>query len=148
MITKNCIISPRYSLSQTIRKQFHTTGNLQTNRKLFGSTIKPSREAFYQHRDKVDKEFQLIYKAPMEYYVAVSKHFATFSMTVFGALLAVSFGSNLSLFNWTTEYKFSELITVSSMESFGFGIALFAFNFLIIFGSWKYPLRIYKNKNR
>lgn len=83
----------------------------------------------------------------MEYYVAMAKHFATFSLTVVGGLVAVNLAKDTLLVNWGIGYTI-DAITLDTAESVGFACLLIVFNFMILYGSWKYPLRIYKHKNR
>lgn len=107
------------------------------------------REAYYKKRDHVSDDYQLIYKAPMELTVAGCKHVATASLAIIGAIMAYKYVANIPILDLTTEIEFGS----GSLMSSGFELTIFAgafflFNATILYACSKYPLRIYKHKNR
>lgn len=112
-------------------------------------------EQRYKLKDKMSEQFQLIYRAPMENYLKSCKFVSNGSLLVVGSLLAMSacstFGLDLSLFGSELTkpipVNYGSLVT-SEAEIVILALGFLAINVLIRLMISKYPLRIYKNKNK
>lgn len=107
-------------------------------------------EKTYRRKDKIDESFSIIYKAPMEYYLATCNYFTTISAVVFAALTAYKlshFGEEVSTVQVELDYLHGNA-TMSDQENLYFAIALVGFCIAIRMIVYKYPLRIYRNQSK
>lgn len=107
------------------------------------------RESYYKKRDHISDEYQLIYKAPMDLTVAACKHVATASLAIVTTLMSYKYMAHIDILDANTEITFNVGTLMSSgFELLYFGGFFFLFNATILYACSKYPLRIYKHKNR
>lgn len=107
-------------------------------------------EKTYRRRDKVDENFSIIYKAPMEYYLSTCNYLTTASAVVFCACAAYR------LAHWDEELSTEQVEvdflqgmgTMSEEENVYFAIALVGLCIAIRMIVYKYPLRIYRNQSK
>lgn len=105
-------------------------------------------EKKYRLKDRIDESFSIIYKAPMEYYLATCNH-----VTTIAAVIVCGFGIYKYINRFqevSTEQKAIEftggIIAISDDEMKYFVIALVFFSLGIRAILYKYPLRIYRNQ--
>jgi len=105
-------------------------------------------EKKYRRKDKIDDSFSIIYKAPMEYYLATCNHVTTASALAIGAFIAYKYVNRFE--EVSTELKELEftggIIGVSDDELIYFAAGLVVICLSVRMILYKYPLRIYRNQ--
>lgn len=105
-------------------------------------------EKKYRRNDNVDDSFFIIYKAPMEYYLAFCNYLTTASTLVVGAFVVFKYINRFE--EVSSEPKAFELtggfISLSDDDIKYFAISLLVFSLAIRMIQYKYPLRIYRNR--
>ena len=113
----------------------------------------PLREAELRKKDKISKDYTLIYKSPIERYLSWIKNFSSFSALAVGTICALNAGylQNLMSIPAADEQKFDymDLGLIAGEHDVLYALAFFTLisGALRIFIS-KYPLRIYKKENK
>lgn len=113
---------------------------------IFNIGKRMKNEDFYKKRDKVQPTYELIYRAPFEYLTALCKHVPTFSLTSASSLLAYKYYAGIEILDTSGQFVVGPAMADGS-ELIGFAVAFYVFNILLLYGTTKYPLRIYKLKN-
>lgn len=85
----------------------------------------------------------------MDFTIAACKHVATFSLAVTTSVMAYKYMSGIEIIDMSAEIS----LGYGPLMSDGFELAIFAacfflFNATILYACSKYPLRIYKKKDR
>lgn len=92
----------------------------------------------------------MIYKAPMEYYLAACNHVTTLSAIVFVGFSIQQFINRDKV--KSSEKKPYELLKgkaqMAETDILYFAIAFVGFNLVLRVMMYRYPLRIYKNANK
>ena len=105
-------------------------------------------EKKYRRKDNVDESYFIIYKAPMEYYLASCNHATTFSALIVGIFAVYKYVTRFD--EVTSEQKALEftggMIGMADDEVWYFSVALVVFCIGIRAILYKYPLRIYRNQ--
>lgn len=123
----------------------HTTpinNNIQIKLKRF-------KEEFYRKRDKLPNNYVLIYKAPLDLYVAMCKHAATASVAFIAVMSTIKYYMGIQIIDPDTELDigFHTLYSDNS-DIIWFSISFMLINAGIIYATAKFPLRIYKFNKR
>lgn len=105
------------------------------------------KESLYRKRDRLSDDFTLIYKAPMEHILSACKHVSSFSLTVIGSIVAFKYVNGIEIVEQQCEVSYGALVS-SGSDLIVFGIGFVAFNVMVLYSVSKYPLRIYKQKNK
>ncbi|XP_055378373.1 uncharacterized protein LOC129610070 [Condylostylus longicornis] len=107
--------------------------------------IKPQRmnEQLYMKRDKMSQDYTIIYRAPMENYLVISKNVTTITATLISILAGYKYILGEKMTNISKEEQLGDLmIGDSDLIIFAAGFILITI-ILRVFIS-KYPLRIYR----
>lgn len=107
------------------------------------------KDAYYRKRDHIADDYELVYKAPMDFTVAACKHVATTSLFITTSVMAYKYIAGFEVIDTTAEYTLGN----GPFMSTGFELQIFAacfflFNAIILYVCSIYPLRIYKKKDR
>lgn len=105
-------------------------------------------EKKYRLRDRIDESFSIIYKAPMEHYLAACNHMTTISALMiggFGIYQYINRFQEVSSEQKETEFT-GGMIAIADNDLKYFAIALVLFSLGIRAILYKYPLRIYRNQ--
>lgn len=109
--------------------------------------IKNLREEKYMKIDKISSNFTLIYKAPMDTYLAVSKHVTNLSLAIVSSLMGWSYVSNNTFIDVTNQEMLGKLsCTNNEMIIMTVGFFVMALSVQVL--AHRYPLRIYRNQNK
>lgn len=101
-------------------------------------------------KDNIPENFTLIYRAPMEHYLGVSKNVTSITAGVIALLAAYKYSSDMSILSRSNdefELGIGALMTSDSDLYYfagGFVLITLAVRYVIM----KYPLRIYKDIDR
>jgi hypothetical protein len=103
-------------------------------------------ERKYKIKDKIEPEYTLIYKAPLEYYLAACNHITTVS-----AFLLIGF----SIYQYTHHGEFTRdikpyepfggRVLVSDNDYYYFAVGFVVVNIILRISAYRFPLRVYKN---
>ncbi|XP_070498179.1 uncharacterized protein [Chironomus tepperi] len=103
-------------------------------------------EKKFKLRDKIDPEWSLIYKAPMEYYLAACNHITTLSAILFTGYIIVKFKNRHE--KVSTEMKPFEMLSgkilMADSDYVYFAIGFVVINIVLRITAYRFPLRIYK----
>lgn len=121
---------------------FSTSRNLQWfNRKLTRSTSSNEREKRYLEKDRVPQNYQLIYKAPMESYVAWAMHVSTVTAFIISSAALYQYASGQPLLE-----PVDTTLIMHSQDIYYFTAGFLAINGVMRFVVSMFPLRIYKDQ--
>lgn len=104
-------------------------------------------EQYYKKLDKIDPTYTLIYRAPFEYLTALCKHVTSFNLVTVSSLLAYQFVSGVTIVDTSVPFTLGPS-TADTEQLIGFVVAFYVFNLTLAYAVTRYPLRIYKLKNR
>ncbi|KAJ6643119.1 hypothetical protein Bhyg_08075 [Pseudolycoriella hygida] len=104
-------------------------------------------ENYYKKLDNVEPSYELIYRAPFEYLIPMCRHVPSFLLISVSCGFAYQFITGSQIFDENAEFMTGPIVA-SSGEMMGFTVAFYISNLILIYGVTKYPLRIYKFKNR
>ena len=125
-------------------KLFHSSIVRNYQQHAFGSK-KNIKELKFRSRDQIPRQYDLIYRAPMEYYVALCKHTSAFTLSVVAITCVIKYMYNIALIDLDMELNLSfKNLSASGIELAGFVVGFLLFNLLILYTCNKFPLRIYK----
>ncbi|XP_075165629.1 uncharacterized protein LOC142238024 [Haematobia irritans] len=115
------------------------------NQQLPRPTTSPAKEQQYQEKDKVPSNHQLIYRAPMESYVAWSMNVSSLTATIIGAAAIYQFSSNQPLLDASVTQT---TLVMHTEDIYYFALGFLAINAVLRLVVSKFPLRIYKNDGK
>lgn len=112
--------------------------------------VRSFKEKKYKESDKIQKDFRLIYKAPMENYLLACNYITSASVLMLGTFIAYKFVNRNEIVS--SEPKevayFKGRLVMADDEIIYFTIGFIAINAAIRMILYKYPLRIYRNVNK
>lgn len=110
---------------------------------------KKFKDSYYRKRDHIADDYELIYKAPMDFTIAACKHVASSSLAIVTCCMAYKYLAGIEIIDMSAEITlgYGPLMSTGS-ELVIFAACFFLFNATILYACSKYPLRIYKKKNR
>lgn len=104
----------------------------------------------YKIKDSVEPSYSIIYKAPMELYLAACNHITTASVLVVGAFATYTYTRRFEPLS--TEMVFlqdsNELAGISEADTIYFAIGLVVICAMFRAILYKYPLRIYRDQTK
>lgn len=125
-------------------KIYSTTSTLQWfNQRLTRATSSKEREKRYLEKDHVPPNYELIYKAPMESYIAWAMHVSTATAFVITSAAIYQYASGQPLL----EPQDTTLV-MHSKDIYYFTAGFLAINALMRFVVSMFPLRIYKDQEK
>lgn len=133
-----------FSISNTCRISINTITTSATRSNIFNIGKRMRHENFYKKLDKVEPDWELIYRAPLEYMTAFSKHVPTFSLVTASAIIAYKFAFGIAIIDLSTQFTVGKTMSEGT-ELLGFAVAFFLFNVIMLYVTSLYPLRIYRN---
>ncbi|KRF97985.1 uncharacterized protein Dwil_GK28122 [Drosophila willistoni] len=100
------------------------------------------------HKDKLpESSYQLIYRAPIEYYVTWTKNISTLTVSVIGLVAAYQFATNMNFINLARKIDLATLVSHET-DLYFFLSGFVLINLAIRIFVAKYPLRIYKSNDK
>ncbi|KAG5670603.1 hypothetical protein PVAND_000853 [Polypedilum vanderplanki] len=103
-------------------------------------------ERKYKIKDKIQPEYTLIYKAPIDYYLAACNHITTLSAVLF---VGFSIHQYIHRSEKTSELKtyepFGGRFLITDTDYIYFAVAFIVINVILRISAYRFPLRIYKN---
>lgn len=121
---------------------------LQSNH-ILNLRTKHFNDSYYRKRDHIADDYEMIYKAPMFFTIAACKHVATLSLAITTSFMAYKYIAGIEIIDMSAEISLGYGPLMSSgFELIIFTAFFFLFNATILYACSKYPLRIYKKKNR
>lgn len=104
-------------------------------------------EEYYKKLDGVETKYELIYRAPFEHTVAFVKHISMFTVVLYSSIISYK------LLTGQDVIEENSVITLGPAMSDGVELPImlglfFVINFMLLYVTFKYPLRIYKFKNK
>nr|XP_013119460.1 unnamed protein product [Stomoxys calcitrans] len=115
------------------------------NQQLPRPVTSQAKEQQYQERDKVPSSYQLIYRAPMESYVAWSMNVSSLTATIIGGAALYQFSSNQPLLDTSVTQT---TLVMHAEDIYYFALGFLAINSVLRLVVSKFPLRIYKNEGK
>lgn len=103
----------------------------------------PAREQQFKEDDRVPDSYKLIYKAPMQYYVAWSMHTSTITASVISVAALYQFVTSVPLLDTSIGNK-----TIEPTDIYYFTAGFILINALLRFVISKFPLRIYRDNEK
>ncbi|XP_062133001.1 uncharacterized protein LOC133843449 isoform X2 [Drosophila sulfurigaster albostrigata] len=97
--------------------------------------------------DNLPNHYQLIYRAPMENYVAWSKNVSTATVSIIGLLAGYQFATTSNMLDMTRQIDISILMSNES-DLYYFTVGFVLINLAIRAFVAMYPLRIYKSSDK
>lgn len=104
-------------------------------------------EDHFKQRDKVEKTYELIYCAPFDYLTSMCKHVPAFTLVSVSTIIACKIAAGMEVIDPSTQFILGPTIAEGG-DLIGFAVAFYIFNITLWYGVTKYPLRIYKLKNK
>ncbi|XP_023296513.2 uncharacterized protein LOC111679216 [Lucilia cuprina] len=145
------LLNLRYSLPKVLKitntnslgqRSISTTPSLLwLNQKLARSSNE--KEKRYLEKDRVPQNYQLIYRAPMESYVAWSMHVSTITASIIGTAAIYQYASNQPILE-----PLDTTLAMSSEDIYYFAFGFMAINAVMRFVVSMFPLRIYKDQEK
>lgn len=112
--------------------------------------LRRTTESEYRIKDKVDTNYSIIYKAPMERYLALCNHVTTVSMFLVGGFAIYTYIYRFQPLS--TEMVFLEntdnFAAISEADTVYFVIGLVVLCAMFRSVLYKYPLRIYRDHTK
>lgn len=104
----------------------------------------------YKIKDSVEPSYSIIYKAPMEMYLAACNHVTTASVFFVGAFAIYTYMRRFEPLSTEMVYlqDSHELAGISEADTIYFAIGLVVFCAMFRVILYKYPLRIYKDQTK
>ena len=107
-----------------------------------------AKEIKYKRTDKMNDNYHLIYRAPMENYLIACKHITSFTFLSIAGLALVKFFRDENLYSPDILLQPFKHIYIDNNEIYGFFVGFLVISVLLRVMIQRYPLRIYKCKNR
>lgn len=127
-------------------KQLTTSVSLIQRRTVFNYLLQRS-EKQNKKRDNIDQSYAMIYKAPMEYYLAFCNYSTMLGAFAFGCFIVdriINRDKELSTEMKQLEF-YREPVQVTETEYVYFAIGMVVIVSMIKLALHRYPLRIYRN---